>query len=176
MSSGRLNKLVGQMGEYLVCAELARDGLIATPFSGNVPTFDVLATDESCRTVPIQVKSTRSDNWPSKATRWMQVRFDDALGRQVYSGPAKLATPNLLWACVAIASRGGRDRFFILTESDLQKVCVAGYTTWMEQIAWKRPRNPASLTIVGAFQTSRNSRTTGSLFEDGYARQNQTHR
>jgi hypothetical protein len=54
MSTGRLNKLAGQIGEYLVCAELGRRGLIATPFAGNVPTFDVLATDESCRTVPIQ--------------------------------------------------------------------------------------------------------------------------
>ena len=71
MSDGRLNKLAGQIGEYLVCAELARRGLIATPFAGNVPTFDVLATDELCRTVPIQVKTTRSDNWPSNANKWM---------------------------------------------------------------------------------------------------------
>ena len=31
--------LAAQVGEYLVCAELARRGLIATPFSGNVPEF-----------------------------------------------------------------------------------------------------------------------------------------
>jgi len=57
MSKGLSNKLAGQIGEYLVCAELGRRGLIATPFSGNVPTFDVLATDEQCLTVPIQVKA-----------------------------------------------------------------------------------------------------------------------
>jgi hypothetical protein len=47
--------LTGQIGEYLVCAELGRCDLIATPFSGNVPSFDVLATDKSFRTVLIQV-------------------------------------------------------------------------------------------------------------------------
>jgi hypothetical protein len=48
MSRGRRNKLVGQV------AELGRRGLIATGFAGNVPTFDVIAADEMCRTVPIQ--------------------------------------------------------------------------------------------------------------------------
>jgi hypothetical protein len=63
MSCGHLNKLARQIGEYLVCAELGRRDLIATPFAGNVPTFDVLETDDFCRTVPIQMKATRSDNW-----------------------------------------------------------------------------------------------------------------
>lgn len=40
MATGRQNKLTGQLAEHLVCAELGRRGLIATPFSGNVPTFD----------------------------------------------------------------------------------------------------------------------------------------
>jgi hypothetical protein len=143
-TSGRLNKLAGQIGEYLVCAELGRRGLIATPFAGNVPTFDVLATDDSCRTVPIQIKASRSDNWPSQATRWMQIQLDHATGRQNYSGPTKLATPDLIWVCVAIAAPGSRDRFFVLTEADIQRVCIAGYTGWMESKEWKRPRNPAS--------------------------------
>jgi hypothetical protein len=144
LRSGRLNKLAGQIGEYLVCAELGRRGLIATPFSGNVPTFDVLATDEFCRTVPIQVKASRSDNWPSQATRWMQIQVDAEVGKQIYSGPVKLTTPDLVWVCVAIAPSSGRDRFFVLTEADVQDVCIVGYTAWMDQIGWKRPRNPSS--------------------------------
>jgi hypothetical protein len=145
MGKGRLNKLAGQIGEYLVCAELARRGLIATPFSGNVPTFDVLATDELCRTVPIQVKASRSDNWPSTATKWMQIDVDAATKRQIYSGPVRLTTPELVWVCVAIAIPGARDRFFVLTEADLQRVCIDGYTRWMEGIGWKRPRTFDSL-------------------------------
>ena len=148
MSDGRLNKLAGQIGEYLVCAELARRGLVATPFAGNVPTFDILATDELCRTVPIQVKTSRSDNWPSSAKKWMQIEFDTTTGRQIYSGQMKLATPDLVWVCVAIAPPDAAkkpDRYFVLTEADLQKVCVAGYTSWMDSKGWKRPRNPETM-------------------------------
>ena len=64
IAKGLSNKLAAQIGEYLVCAELGRRGYIATPFAGNVPTYDVLATDQHCRTVPIQVKATRGTSWP----------------------------------------------------------------------------------------------------------------
>jgi hypothetical protein len=106
--------------------------------------FDVLATDDYCRTVPIQVKATRSDNWPSQATRWMQIHLNEVTQKQVYSGPKQLPTPDLIWVCVAIAAPGSHDRFFILTETDIQKVCITVYTRWLAQIGWKRPRNPAS--------------------------------
>lgn len=163
MSSGRSNKLACQVAEFLVCAELARRDLIATPFAGNVPTFDVLATDDFCRTVPIQVKASRSDKWPSQATRWMQIQYDAQMGKQIYSGPAELTTPDLIWVCVAIAAPGAppaRDRFFILTEADLRRVCVKVYTGWMDRIGWKRPRNPASfdcrwsITDIAAFENN----------------------
>jgi hypothetical protein len=77
MSSGRNNKLAGQIGEYLVCAELGKRNLIATPFAGNVPAFDVLAADEFCHTAPIQVKASRGDNWPTDARTWMNIQFDE---------------------------------------------------------------------------------------------------
>jgi hypothetical protein len=142
---GFRNSLARQIGESLVCAELGRQGLIGSPFAGNVPMFDVLAADERCRTLPIQVKATRSDNWPSSADRWMHIQYDPETRKQVYSGPVILVTPQLIWVCVAIASRGSRDRFFILTEADLQSVIVRGYTSWMESIGWQRPRSPESL-------------------------------
>jgi hypothetical protein len=44
-ASGRNNQLTRQVGEHLVVAELARLGYVATPFSGNVPTFDLLAAN-----------------------------------------------------------------------------------------------------------------------------------
>lgn len=39
-------QLIKMIGEYLVCAELCRRELIATTSTGNVPEFDILATDE----------------------------------------------------------------------------------------------------------------------------------
>lgn len=143
MRRGRENKLAGQIGEYLVCAELGRRGLIATPFSGNVPTFDVLAADAQLRTVPIQVKASRSDNWPSRANYWMDIQVDET-GMQVFRGPRAIENPDLIYVCVAIAPPGGRDRFFVLTRADVQRVCIAGYCRFMERHGWRRPRSPRS--------------------------------
>ena len=56
--SGRATKLTGQIGEYLVAAELARRGLIATTFTGNVPHYDIIASDERGRHLSVQVKCT----------------------------------------------------------------------------------------------------------------------
>src|SRR5262249_42697355 len=112
MSKGRDNRLAGQIGEYLVCAELGKRGLIATPFSGNVPAFDVLAADDLCRTVPIQVKASRSDNWPSDARDWMQISLDPETKAQKNLGPVQIKNPDLIYVYVAIAPPdGGRDRF-----------------------------------------------------------------
>ncbi len=146
MSKGRNNKLAGQIGEYLVCAELGRRDLIATPFSGNVPAFDILAADDLCRTVPIQVKASRSDNWPSDARNWMNISLDPKTKVQKNLGPIKIQNPDLIFVFVAIAppDAGCKDRFFILTKQQLQGICIKMYSTWMDGIGWKRPRTPDS--------------------------------
>ena len=147
MLKGCNNKLTGQVGEFLVCAELGRRGLIATPFAGNVPAFDVLAADELCRTVPIQVKTSSSDNWPADARHWMDIEFDKATKRQNYGRPAKIENPNLIYVCVAIAAptkSDARDRFFVLTKSEVQNAIIEGYSEWMDKRDWVRPRNPES--------------------------------
>ena len=63
MVTGRSNKLVGQTGEYLVAAELSRRGLIATTFTGNVPHYDIIASDEAGKNVFVQVKASRGSTW-----------------------------------------------------------------------------------------------------------------
>src|SRR5690242_8754832 len=69
-AGGRENQLVGQIAEHLVCAELSRRDLITTPLAGNIPTFDVIATNDRCHTIPIQVEATRTDNWRTDAREW----------------------------------------------------------------------------------------------------------
>ena len=145
MSKGRNNKLAAQIGEYLVCAELGRRDLIATPFSGNVPAFDVLAADNLCRTVPIQVKASRGDNWPGDARSWMHISLDPETKAQKCLGKIEIENPGLIYVCVAIAPpEGGKDRFFILTKAQLQEVCIKRYSEWMEKHEWKRPTTPDS--------------------------------
>jgi hypothetical protein len=135
--------LARQIGEHLVCAELGRRGLIATPFSGNVPTFDILAADDQCKTLPIQVKASRGDNWPSDARKWMRITFDVDTKAQINGGAAEIENPDLIYVHVAIASpKGGNDQFFILTKSQLQEIAIKRYSSWMDKIQWKRPRKP----------------------------------
>ena len=145
MSKGRNNKLAGQIGEFLVCAELGRRGLIATPFSGNVPAFDILAADDQCNTIPIQVKASRGDSWTSDARKWMRITFDPKTKIQMKEGAQRLQNPDLVYVHVAIApSTGGKDQYFVLTQKQLQKIAIRRYSTWMDGIGWKRPRNPES--------------------------------
>ena len=59
--------LIGLAGEYYVCAELCRQGILALITPKNNPLFDIVATSpESKRTVSIQVKTMsigNEDGW-----------------------------------------------------------------------------------------------------------------
>ena len=147
MSNGRNNRLAGQIGEYLVCAELARRDYLATPFAGNIPTFDVLATDENFKTVPIQVKASRRQGWQTNAKEWMLLEYNSLTGKLDYDGPRELTNPELIYICVIISNelnRSERDRFFLLTQQQLQKVIVAQFIPWLESHGWKRPKKADS--------------------------------
>lgn len=117
---------------------------MATPFAGNVPVFDVLIADEHCRSLAIQVKASTGTQWATDARLWLSLDFDTENGRQVYRGPLDLVMPDLVMACVALDMEGTKDRFFIFTASELQERIVEGYTWWMGERNWKRPRNPQS--------------------------------
>lgn len=168
MSRGRNNHLTGQIAEHLVVSELGRRGFAATGFSGNVPTFDVLAVDKKCRVVPIQVKATTADNWITRATTWMNVDLEKDGLTQRSSGPTSLSTPNLIYVCVKIASHGSnqRDRYFVLAMKDLQQVCIKAYTDWMDTISWKRPKNPKSFECRYTVQHLREFEDNWAIIED----------
>ena len=141
MATGLSNRLVGQIGEYLCCAELARRGLIATSFTGNVPEYDLLVCDENLSTEPIQVKTSQSESWRSSANLWLDIEFDHENKRQINLGERDISYPNLLYICVALGSDRTGDRFFVLQKKDVQSACITSYTRWMDPRDWKRPRN-----------------------------------
>ncbi|MGH7991304.1 MAG: hypothetical protein ACREDS_14085, partial [Limisphaerales bacterium] len=62
-----------------------------------------MAADDLCRTVPIQVKASRNDNWPSDAQDWMNISFDPETKAQKNLGPKKITNPDLIYVFVAIA-------------------------------------------------------------------------
>ena len=142
---GRDNSLARQIGEYLVCAELGRRGILATSFAGNVPTFDLLVADKYGHAIPIQVKASRGDSWPSEITKWADVDFNATTGEQKLIGP-KAIPSDLIYVCVAIAPLGSqsKDRYFILTMGDVQEACIKTHFGWIADHGGKRPRKPES--------------------------------
>lgn len=147
MSKGLSNQLAGQVGEFLVCAELGRRGLIATSFTGNVPEFDLIVADGSLKTLPVQVKTSRGHSWPTTASRWLDVTIDEKEQKQIDQGDSVIPHPNLIYVCVLLAASESAhtDRYFILLKRDLQIICARNYRAWMSKHNWKRPKNFRSL-------------------------------
>ncbi len=145
MSTGLGNKLVGQIGEFLVCAELGRRGLVATPFSGNVPLYDVVATNDQAVSVPIQVKTNNGGDWQFNAGRYLEIDFDPDSGVQTVKGHTQLPLPRLIHVFVWLGhSKEKADRFFVFTATDLQRCIERGHTNFLRKHDGRRPRKPES--------------------------------
>ena len=66
MANRQPSNRIGRAGEHYVAAELNRRGAYASPFSGNVPGIDIVATDaKRTRVAYIQVKTKQrlKTNW-----------------------------------------------------------------------------------------------------------------
>ncbi|HRI74724.1 MAG TPA: hypothetical protein PLB31_09680 [Fimbriimonadaceae bacterium] len=117
MRSGRANMVVGQVGEYAVNGVLGKCGLIATPFAGNVPGFDVLVVDDKLNCLPIQVKTSSGSQWITGApTKYVVVKKD---GKRLILGETLTPkNPDLIRVYVSLGKNGGADRFFVLMERE----------------------------------------------------------
>ena len=148
MATGRDLKLTGAVGEFRVAAELCRRGHLATPFSGNVPHYDIIASGQSGDHVAIQVKAINRGAWQFDAKRFFQISFKKTplgvgqlLGRAVpepYAG--------LLFVLVLL-SVDGNDRFFILSYRQLRKVIIQHYQAYLDRFKGVRPRSARSTHV-----------------------------
>jgi len=136
MATGRSTQLTRQVGEHLVVAELGRRGLIAAPFAGNVPLFDLLAADESGGSIAVQVKAINGPSWQFKIGQFLRVEVIE--GVQHVRGKVKLSNPDLVCIFVLL-SKTGSDEFYIFRLRDLQEYFAKHYRTR------RRPRNPNSM-------------------------------
>jgi len=136
MATGRSTQLTRQVGEHLVAAELGRRGLIAAPFAGNVPLFDLLAADEHGNLIPIQVKAINGPSWQFRITQFLEVRVQD--GIQHVRGKVDLPAPDLVCIFVLLG-KTGKDAFYIFRHRNLQDHFAKTYK------GGRRPRNPDSM-------------------------------
>ena len=137
MATGRSNQITKQIGEYLVASALGRIGLVAATFSGNVPEYDIIATDSAFRSIPVQVKASNSSSWQFDNRHFIDVRLDGK--RQVLGRPVPLPD-NLVCVFVALSPRYGDDRFYVLSLKAFQKQVIAGYRSYLERLGGVRPK------------------------------------
>jgi hypothetical protein len=153
MATGRSNKLVGQTGEYLVAAELSRRGLIATTFTGNVPHYDIIASDETGRHVSVQVKAARRGSWQfSNITQFCDIAFENK--HQIVGKPKASPVQRLVMIFVVIQEQGN-DRFHILTWQKLRDLLMKHYRAYLKRHDGIRPQRWDSLHAALSEETFR---------------------
>lgn len=135
MATGRSTQLTRQIGEHLVAAELGRMNIIAAPFAGNVPQFDLVASTPGGRAFPVQVKAINGPSWQFNAASFLRIEIED--GYQSVLGPRDDVDRSIVCVLVLLRS-AGKDTFYTLTVADLQQLLLEGYK------GGRRPKNPQS--------------------------------
>ncbi len=146
MATGRANQLTKQVGEYLVAAEVCRRGFIATTFTGNVPHYDIIASNDTGRHQAIQVKAIKSrSEWQFDVRHFADIKLDGQ--RQAVGEPTATPYPDLV--CVLVRLGGyGADEFYVLTWEDLQKIAIADYSGYLARHDNVRPKKPESFHMA----------------------------
>ena len=140
MTTGRENQLTKQVGEYLVSAELCRQGFIATSFTGNVPEFDILAVNGNNETIPLQVKTIKQGTWQLNAGNYLDIEVkDEEKPKQIIKGKKQL-TQNIIYVFVKLNGLG-KDDFYIIKIKDLQDIIFNGYSKYLDKHDGRRPKN-----------------------------------
>ncbi len=135
MATGRSTQLTRQIGEHLVASELGRMDIIATPFAGNVPHFDLLASTHDGRAFPIQVKAINGPSWQFNAASFLKIQIEGDF--QTVLGPREDLDRTI--ACVLVLlKQAGTDIVYTLLLAELQEILLKLYK------GGTRPKNPQS--------------------------------
>ena len=143
MATGRQNKLVGQTGEYLVDSELSRRGLIATTFTGNVPHYDIIASNDKGKHISVQVKTISGLNWQfARVDRFVEIKFKKPVQTIGKCRPSPVE--NLVFVLVKLDSYG-TDKFFICTWPELTDIISRHHSEYLAKHNGVRPKRWDSL-------------------------------
>jgi hypothetical protein len=112
MATGRNVQLTKQVGEYLVASELARRGYVSSTFSGNVPDFDIVATNQSGITRLIQVKTINGASWQFSIDRFATIEMEG--NKQIIGRKKAQPIEQLIFALVKLGQKYGEDESYIL--------------------------------------------------------------
>ena len=136
-------KVVGATGEYLVAAELSRRGLIATTFTGNVPHYDIIASNAEGQHVSVQVKAGRAASWQfGDVTQFCGITFD---GKRQIVGEAKPCPVRRLVMVFVKIEENGNDQFYILKWQRLRDLLIKQHKAFLDKHGGVRPQRWDSL-------------------------------
>jgi hypothetical protein len=146
MATGRATKLTGAVGEFLVAAELCRHDLLATPFAGNVPHYDIIASGQSGGHVLVQVKAINGLTWQFDIRQFLDVEVAEDGKHQIIRGLQPEPFPGLMYVLVVLKGpeETGPDRFFVLEWKELQGILARAYKEYLSKHDFVRPRKPSS--------------------------------
>ena len=143
MATGREMQLTKQVGEYLVAAELCRRGFIATTFTGNVPYYDIIASNKRGKHITVQVKTISGKSWQiGNISKLVDITFEGH--KQIVGDVRPAPVQNLVYVFVKLGDYGN-DRFFLSTWRELAQMLAKNHTEWLAQHDGVRPRNWESL-------------------------------
>ena len=120
--------LTRQIGEHLVVAEFGRHGIVATPFAGNMPDYDIVALTPSGKTIYVQVKAMNSGDWQLSSSHFLIIEYDREKNHQTSTGPRPSPVSPLFYVLVKIIG-SGKDEFYVLAYSEVQKIVREHYTS-----------------------------------------------
>jgi len=120
--------LTRQIGEHLVVAEFGRHGIVATPFAGNMPDYDIVGLTPGGQTIYVQVKAMNNGDWQLSSSHFLVIDYDRENNRQKSTGPRPPPVSPLFYVLVKIIGFG-KDEFYVLTYSEVQKIVREHYTS-----------------------------------------------
>jgi len=132
-------QISGQIGESIVVAELGRQGIVATSFSGNVPDIDILAYANG-KSVPLQVKAQTTGSPGVDATKYLNIQIDGK--KQMVKSKTKDIDRDLIFVMVKVGEQYGEDEFFVFKQGVVQDLVNTNYRRFLKMHNGVRPRNP----------------------------------
>ena len=139
---------IGRAGEHYVAAELNRRGAYASPFSGNVPGIDIIATDDDQnRMAYIQVKTKRGrGNWHMSLNHgWGKITYKKCprdgncpkTCTPCLEEPI-LGKPDHFWVFVSLTTDGGQ-QYYVLADDKVRTLLRDGHTAYLKKNGGQRP-------------------------------------
>jgi hypothetical protein len=103
--------------------------LIATTFTGNVPDFDIIASNERGRHISVQVKSISEPSWQiGNISKYVDIEFRGHT--QIVNGIQPSPVEYLVYVLVKLGKEG-TDRFFIRTWEVFCEILAQFHTEYL---------------------------------------------